>query len=74
MGAFARPRPWLWLWLGAPFAAPQYREETQQYSEIMTQSTEELQELLMSTESVEDYFYPARSYFNRDQSARQRFL
>lgn len=64
------PRSVLWATVAltwVPSVVPQFEEHTQQYSEIMAQSTEELKELLMSTEDVEDYFYPARSYFNRDQ-------
>ena len=48
-------------------ATPQYEEDTLQYAEMLENGNADLVELLKSTEAVEDYFYPARSYFNRDQ-------
>ncbi|KAH8072166.1 hypothetical protein JL720_11208 [Aureococcus anophagefferens] len=48
-------------------ATPQYEEDTLQYAEMLENGNGALVELLKSNEAVEDYFYPARSYFNRDQ-------
>ncbi|KAH8046863.1 hypothetical protein JL720_16268 [Aureococcus anophagefferens] len=48
-------------------ATPQYEEDTLQYAAMLENGNGALVELLKSNEAVEDYFYPARSYFNRDQ-------